>query len=89
MFCGFERRPHDVHGDLTATRPRPYYDYCVLKQNAVKTPDFGDHFEHEQLLASSLRPLASLRRLWCPHCDLGRRKDAIRTTVRCDGGIMR
>ncbi|KAH3774895.1 hypothetical protein DPMN_176289 [Dreissena polymorpha] len=29
-------------------------------------------------------PTASL---WRPHCDLGRRKDAVRTPVRCDGGI--
>ncbi|KAH3792908.1 hypothetical protein DPMN_146409 [Dreissena polymorpha] len=29
IVSGFERRTHGVHGDLTATEPRPYYDCCV------------------------------------------------------------
>ncbi|KAH3867711.1 hypothetical protein DPMN_030844 [Dreissena polymorpha] len=76
ILCGFERRPHDVHGDFTATLPRPYYDYCVSTaslpchlQNAVKTIDFGDHFKvvavdsrPERFSATSLRSLGSLRR---------------------------
>ena len=37
IVCGFERRPHDVHGDLTATLPRPYYDYCVSTASQRRT----------------------------------------------------
>ncbi|KAH3703833.1 hypothetical protein DPMN_078880 [Dreissena polymorpha] len=53
------RRPHDVHGDLTATLPRLYYDYCVSLTSLTerrKTPDFGDHLEH---VRSGRRGLAS------------------------------
>ncbi|KAH3890440.1 hypothetical protein DPMN_014521 [Dreissena polymorpha] len=62
IFCGFERRPHDVQGDLTATLPRPYYDYCVSTaslrrplQNAVKRRTSATTFNMFKVVALGSR----------------------------------
>ncbi|KAH3770846.1 hypothetical protein DPMN_172143 [Dreissena polymorpha] len=60
IFCGFEWRQHDVHGDLTATLAttsllrllRLYGVPTTSLTERRKTPDFGDYFEHVRGLAS-------------------------------------
>ncbi|KAH3703699.1 hypothetical protein DPMN_078741 [Dreissena polymorpha] len=67
IFCGFERRPHDVHGDLTATLPLLFSTPSEHRTNAglrrplwFKVVDVGSR--PEQFSATSLRSLGSLLR---------------------------